>query len=205
MAPDPDPEQRIDDLERSLSAPQTGVATPAPEVGTGIRLGWIVLGLLIVGLVVSGGLMVTDRLNRPVAGRPTSPVTGGTGQDVTSGFPRGAPVPPASAPSAAPTSVPPPVGTPRASAAPDAPISVAGLDTRKTIACTDNMVTISGVSNTVVLTGRCGRVDVSGIENVVTVEEAGAIVVSGLNNRVTFRSGTPELSKSGIGNTLERG
>ena len=82
---------------------------------------------------------------------------------------------------------------------------MAGLDTRKTIACADNIVTISGVSNTVVLTGRCDRVDVSGIDNVVTLEEAGAIVVSGLNNKVTFHSGTPELSKSGIGNTLERG
>jgi hypothetical protein len=56
-----------------------------------------------------------------------------------------------------------------------------------------------------VLTGRCSRVDVSGIENVVTIDEAGVIEVSGLNNKVTFRSGTPELRKSGIGNSLERG
>jgi hypothetical protein len=205
MTPQPDPEQRIAELERSLSVPEAGVTTPARGAGTGIRLGWIVLGLLIVGLAVSGGVMVADRLNRPVAGRPTSPSAVGASQDGTAGFPKGAPVPPPSAPSAAPTTVPPPVGAPGAAAAPDGPISVAGLDARKTIACTDNIVTISGVSNTVVLTGRCDRVDVSGIDNVVTLEAAGAIVVSGLNNPVTFRSGTPELSKSGIGNTLERG
>jgi hypothetical protein len=205
MTPEPDPEQRIAELERSLSVPEAGVTTPARGAGTGIRLGWIVLGLLIVGLAVSGGVMVADRLNRPVAGRPTSPSAVGASQDGTAGFPKGAPFPPPSAPSAEPTTVPPPVGAPGAAAAPDGPISVAGLDARKTIACTDNIVTISGVSNTVVLTGRCDRVDVSGIENVVTLEEAGAIVVSGLNNKVTFRSGTPELSKSGIGNTLERG
>ncbi|MCB9411224.1 MAG: DUF3060 domain-containing protein, partial [Mycolicibacterium sp.] len=57
---------------------------------------------------------------------------------------------------------------------------------------------------TVVLTGRCTRVEVSGIENRVNIGEAAAIVVSGLNNEVRFRSGTPELTKSGVGNTLER-
>ena len=100
MTPEPDPEQRIADLERSLSAPEAGVATPARGAGTGIRLGWIVLGLLIVGLAVSGGVMVADRLNRPVAGRPTSPAAVGAGQDVAAGFPTGAPVPPPAAPSA---------------------------------------------------------------------------------------------------------
>ena len=63
---------------------------------------------------------------------------------------------------------------------------------------------ISGVDNTVMLTGLCARVEVSGIENRVNIEEATAIVVSGLNNQVRFLSGTPELTKSGVGNTLER-
>lgn len=199
MTPDQDPEQRIADLERSLSVPHADGATPAPGAGAGLRVGWTVLGLLIVGLAVSGGVMVADRLDRPVAGRPTTPVAADSDRDVAAGFPTGAPVPPAPAPPVAPTTAP------GASAPAGAPIRVAGLDTRQTIACADNIVSISGVSNTVVLTGRCDRVDVSGIENVVTVADAGAIVVSGLNNRVTFLSGTPELSKSGIGNTLERG
>ena len=195
VTPEPDPEQRIADLERSLAAPEAGTDS-APEASRpGMRLGWIVLGLLIVGLVVSGGVLMAERLNRPVAGRPTSAAAGGGS---TSGLP--------AAPPAATTTPTRPVDAPTASSpATGGPISVAGLDTRKTVACSDNVVSISGVNNTVVLTGRCGRVDVSGIENVVTVEAAGAIAVSGLNNKVTYRSGTPELSNSGIGNTLERG
>jgi len=84
------------------------------------------------------------------------------------------------------------------------PITVSGVGADRTVACTGNVVMISGVDNTVVLTGRCTRVEVSGIENRVNIGEAAAIVVSGLNNEVRFRSGTPELTKSGVGNTLER-
>jgi hypothetical protein len=48
-------------------------------------------------------------------------------------------------------------------------------------------------------------VDVSGLENTVTVEAADGIVVSGLNNKVTFLSGDPELIDSGLGNTVQPG
>ena len=199
MTPEQDPEDRIAKLERSPSVPDPAGAHAT--TGTGMRIGWIVLGLLVVGLAVSGGVMVADRLNRPVAGRATSAVAPGDGEHTsTRSFVPPAPVPP-TAPTAptAPTTDTPPAGTP------GGPVSVAGLDTQKTITCVDNVISISGVNNTVVLTGRCSRVDVSGIENVVTIDEAGIIEVSGLNNTVTFRSGTPELRKSGIGNTLERG
>ncbi len=193
MTPEQDPEDRIAKLERSPSVPDPAGAHAT--TGTGMRVGWIVLGLLVVGLAVSGGVMVADRLNRPVAGRATSAVDPGDGEHTsTRSF-----VPPAPVPPTAPTTDTPPAGTP------GGPVSVAGLDTQKTITCVDNVISISGVKNTVVLTGRCSRVDVSGIENVVTIDEAGIIEVSGLNNTVTFRSGTPELRKSGIGNTLERG
>lgn len=204
MTSEQDPERRIADLERSLSVPDAAGATPPAGAGTGMRFGWIVLGLLIVALVVSGAVMAADRLNRPVTGRPTSAAVAG-GSDIATASPPGSPGAPAPAPSAVPSATVPPAGTPGASPPPGGSISVAGLDTQKRIACDDSAVSISGVNNTVVLTGRCNRVDVSGIENVVTIDESGAIVVSGLNNKVTFRSGTPELSKSGIGNTLERG
>jgi hypothetical protein len=48
-------------------------------------------------------------------------------------------------------------------------------------------------------------VTVSGVRNTVTVDAADAIVVSGMNNAVTFHSGTPQLENSGIDNSLERG
>jgi hypothetical protein len=61
------------------------------------------------------------------------------------------------------------------------------------------------VDNTVVLTGRCTRVDISGIQNTVTIDEAGVIDVSGMNNKVVFHSGSPKLNESGIDNTVQRG
>ena len=44
----------------------------------------------------------------------------------------------------------------------------------------------------------------SGVRNTVTVEESDAIVVSGMDNNVTYRSGNPELEESGLRNTLQR-
>ena len=79
------------------------------------------------------------------------------------------------------------------------------MGNQRTLACNDSVVSISGVDNTVVLTGRCNRVDVSGVQNTVTIDDAGSIDVSGLNNRVIFHFGTPELSQSGFDNTIQRG
>ena len=56
-----------------------------------------------------------------------------------------------------------------------------------------------------VLTGQCARVVVSGVKNVVTLERTGFIDISGMNNRIVFLSGTPEINQSGIDNTVERG
>ena len=56
-----------------------------------------------------------------------------------------------------------------------------------------------------VLTGHCARVDVSGVRNVVTVDAADSIVASGMNNKITYHSGTPEVDKSGIDNSVQRG
>jgi hypothetical protein len=46
---------------------------------------------------------------------------------------------------------------------------------------------------------------VTGVENTVIVESAEAIDVSGLDNAVTFLFGQPDLSRSGIGNTVKPG
>jgi hypothetical protein len=67
------------------------------------------------------------------------------------------------------------------------------------------MASVSGVSNTVVLTGHCTSVTISGIENVVTIDESDAIVASGLDNRVLYRSSSPVIQTSGGSNVLERG
>ena len=216
---DDDPEQRIRNLERPLadsaaatetaSGADSGADSGAPYLpdrqSTGMRLGWIVLGLLIIGLVIGGGSMIAERVSahsKPVAGRPTAAeIAGGGGSFTAAPSPSaGLPAPPP-APPADPGQRTYPASPPDT----DAEITVAGVGKNERYSCESRIVSISGVDNTVMLTGHCTLVVVSGVGNGVTIEESEAIVVSGMNNVVTFRNGSPELTKSGMNNTLERG
>jgi hypothetical protein len=67
------------------------------------------------------------------------------------------------------------------------------------------VVTVSGISNTIVITGHCASLTVSGMKNSVTVDAADTIDASGLNNQVTFHSGAPKISKSGVDNVVAQG
>ncbi len=184
MSDNDDPEQRIRELEPA----QPGSATSDEPPRTGLRAGWILLSLMILALVVSGGAMLINQSRHTVGGRATSPEFDGGGGSFTANPPS----PPA-----------------RTTVAPSAPagqsISVAGVGKQERYNCAASVVSISGVDNTVLLTGHCARVDVSGVGNTVTVDESDAIEVSGMNNAVTYRSGNPELSNSGMNNTLEQG
>lgn len=158
-----------------------------------IRAGWALLGVLIVGLIISGGALIADAADRTVAGMPTA-------QDD-----QVAPAPstarrPATAP-AIPEDPIPPVTDPEP-VPPGGTVNVAGTGNERTIVCDGNDVNVSGVGNAVTLSGRCLRVDISGVANIVAIEEAEQVVVSGVNNAVTIRSGTTDVSKSGIGNTV---
>jgi Protein of unknown function (DUF3060) len=88
---------------------------------------------------------------------------------------------------------------------PNRPIQIAGVRGHRTVACNDRPISISGVSNSVTITGHCSTVDVSGIENTVTVDSADKIVTSGMDNHVTYHSGTPEIPTPGGSNTVSRG
>lgn len=88
---------------------------------------------------------------------------------------------------------------------PNAPIQVAGVRGHRTVACNDRTINISGVSNSVTITGHCSTVQVSGIENTVTVDSADKIVMSGMDNHVTYHSGTPDIPNPGRSNTVSRG
>ena len=61
------------------------------------------------------------------------------------------------------------------------------------------------MDNTVVISGHCSRVEVSGMDNNVTLDAADAIEASGMNNKITFHSGSPQIDKSGFSNTVEQG
>lgn len=188
LNPSDDPEQQIRDLEPAATQPSAEGGPQRP----GMRLGWIVLGLLVIGLLIGGGAMLAERMaahGKPVAGRPTTPpVVGGGGSFI--------PPPPTSS-ARPPYTLPPP-------ATRNGQISVAGIDKVETHACNGGVANISGVNNRVVLTGRCTSVEVSGVRNTVIIEESDAIIVSGLNNDVTFQNGSPEVSQSGFDNTVAR-
>lgn len=170
-----DPEQRIRDLEPPPAQPWVDTGSRRP----GMRVGWIVLVLLVLGLVIGGGLMIAERMatpGRPIATRPTEPtVAGGGGSFAPAPRPAGA------------------------------ELTVAGIDQAETHVCDATVVNISGVHNRIVLTGHCTRVDISGVRNTVIITEADAIIVSGLDNTVTFQIGSPEVSQSGFDNSVARG
>ncbi|MEW5812434.1 MAG: DUF3060 domain-containing protein [Actinomycetota bacterium] len=84
-------------------------------------------------------------------------------------------------------------------------LSIGGVDRKQTVICNDGTVSISGMNNTIEVQGSCSEVSVSGMENTLTVESAGAISVSGFDNKVTYRNGDPKTSQAGTGNVIERG
>ncbi|KAA0110197.1 DUF3060 domain-containing protein [Mycolicibacterium sp. P1-5] len=217
MNPEDDPEKRIQQLERPLTEqahtselgtagpadswspppppppPYYGPPMPPPPVPTsapGLRLGWIVFVLLILGLTVGGGaILITNHVNagRTSPGLPTISGGGGTFTTATR------PTPPSNS---AATVAPPASGS---------NLSVSGVNAKKRLVCNDSVVTISGMDNTVVITGHCKRVQVSGMNNVVTLDAADTIEASGMDNKVTYHGGSPTVDKSGFSNTVEQG
>ncbi|MGB3521266.1 MAG: DUF3060 domain-containing protein [Mycobacterium sp.] len=203
MNADDDPEARIRELERPLSgfarpveltAPTGAVDGQAPSrSGNGRGLA-IVVSVIAAAVVIAGAVavfLVSHDLTSSEPGRPTTP----------SGF---TPIPLPSEPPPVPA---PPVAASPAVPAPDSSVTliIAGAGENKTLACDGRYVSVSGVSNTVELTGQCAGLTVSGIGNVITVDSTPKVTASGLNNRITYRSGNPEVSTSGFDNVVERG
>jgi hypothetical protein len=176
--------------------PPTPYSSAGYSAGTskGLRLGWIAFAVLVVGLAVGGGVIMmknhSDTLGRGISGgggsfttatlrpsteRPTTPI------DQTDPISPEAPAQPETGPV----------------------ISVSGVGESKTIVCDESRVSISGVDNMVTVTGHCAHVEVSGMENNVTIESAGSITASGLNNRITYTTGDPEIGRSGFNNSIE--
>ncbi|OBK85784.1 hypothetical protein A5649_01795 [Mycolicibacter heraklionensis] len=205
MNADDDPEARIRELERPLSDFARPVELTAPTVavdgqarsrsGNGRGL-VIVVSVIAAAVVIAGAVAVflaSHDLISSESGRPTR----------SSGF-TPIPVPPDAEPAPVPA---PPVAASPAVPVPDSSVTltIAGAGENKTLACDGRYVSVSGVSNTVELTGQCAGLTVSGIGNVITVDSTPKVTASGLNNRVTYRSGNPDVSTSGFDNVVERG
>ena len=228
MEPQDDPEDRIRELERPLAdtahaseisnAPPGGYTYPppppgpvpppltpspysygygspppgmAPQSSSGTRVWWILAALFVVGVLALVGIIAAYASHRFSRGNLVLPsATPGTSRVIS---------PPRAIPrSPAPSSVTPlpPQG---------AELTVTGINENQTLTCNNNTVTVSGVSNTVVITGHCASLTVSGLNNVITVDTTDTIDASGLNNQVTYHSGSPQVSKSGDGNVVQRG
>lgn len=168
---------------------------------SGTRWFWVLAAVGVVGVLALVGGIAAYAARQFAHGDlvVTSP-TGSTSEVTTAppGNTRNRPTPPTAetrAPSSAPSATVP-AGM---------PVTVSGINENKTLACTDNVINISGITNNVVITGHCAEVNVSGMQNAVTVDSADAIDVSGLNNKVTYHAGSPKVSQSGGGNTVDQG
>jgi hypothetical protein len=172
-----------------------------PRSSSGMRWFWILAAVGIVAvLVLVGGIAAYaarqfshDDLTVPSMTETTSAAT-----------PSGRA--PSTGPSTGKTHAPSGGPSPSATEPAGQPIIVSGINENKTVACSGNStITVSGISNTVTLTGHCGSVTVSGLNNIVTVDTADTIEATGLNNKVTYHSGSPKINKTGSGNTVEQG
>ncbi|MEE6178815.1 DUF3060 domain-containing protein [Mycobacterium sp. 050134] len=226
MGSEEDPEDRIRELERpladtarasELNAPgpaaqpyppgPPGPPPPAPwsyggpfpgppPQPSGNRTWWILGTLIVVGaLALAGGIAAFAAHQfsgvRSIIESPPTGITAPPGS--TSPSPRRTTTPKSST---APTSPAPPPG---------GKVSVSGINENRALACNDNVVSVSGVSNTVVITGHCASISVSGMQNAITVDSVDAVEASGFNNKVTYHSGTPKVSKSGDSNEVQQG
>ncbi|MCV7163717.1 DUF3060 domain-containing protein [Mycobacterium stomatepiae] len=177
---------------------------PSPT-SSGNRLWWIVGTVIVIGvLALAGGIAafaahqisgVRSIINSEISTTPSTSSRVTTSPRTTTRSPRSS------------TSAPPTTSGPSTLPLPPqaAPLDVSGIDENKTIVCNDNVVTVSGINNTIVITGHCASLTVSGMKNSVTVDSSDAIDASGMNNQVTFHSGSPKISNSGVDNVVAQG
>ncbi|MGA5542560.1 DUF3060 domain-containing protein [Mycobacterium sp. NPDC051198] len=168
-------------------------APPPPRRTSGATPFFILFGALTV-ILVAGGIAATVMFSntdtRTTDAADTDTVTDSQSTTIRQTTINGVPVPG----SVAPTEVP--AGE---------TVIVSGIKEHRTVECRENTVIVSGIENEIEILGHCIAVTVSGVENVITVESVETIGVSGFDNRVTYRSGEPEVSKSGQSNVVEAG
>ncbi|ORJ60385.1 DUF3060 domain-containing protein [Mycobacterium simiae] len=179
-------------------------AGPVNKPSSISRVWWIVGTIIVITVLAIAGIIAAfaahqiSGVRSIISSELTTPSTAplSTAPRTTTRSPRSSTSTPGTSSASPPTS---------ATAAPGAPLDVSGIDENKTIACNDNAVTVSGINNTIVITGHCASLTVSGMKNVITVDSADTIEASGMSNRVTFHSGAPKISNSGVDNDVAQG
>jgi hypothetical protein len=188
----------------------TPFPTPPTRGSGGFSWWWLIVAAFVVGLVAIGAGVAVFGSNMFSASSPFSSGSGdrpnisGGGGTLTNAPSSGPTVP--GGKTQMPGAEPPVAVEPSVDVVPPGgSVGVSGIGENKTIACNDGTVSVSGVDNTVVITGHCTSLTVSGMDNLITVDSAESIDTSGFDNRVTFKSGSPEVNKSGAGNVVEPG
>jgi hypothetical protein len=172
---------------------------PQPQRKPSAGIPWVVFGVIAVVFLVAVGVVAVIWTTRSaVTGSGISP--GGGSIDLPAIPSIGIPSMPSFPAVPGATDTEPEVLT----GAPGHDLTVSGIDENKTITCNDANVTISGIRNTVNITGHCGRISVSGMNNIVTVDAADTIGASGVDNRITYHGGSPQIDSMGS-NVVEQG
>ena len=196
---------------RGTTAPYgTPFPTPPTRGSGGFPWWWLIVAAFVIGLVAIGAGVAVFGSNMFSTSSPFSSGSGdrpniaGGGGTLTNA-PSSRPTVPGGK-TQMPSAEPPVAVDPSVDVLPPGgSVGVSGIGENKTIACNDSIVSVSGVDNTVVITGHCTSLTVSGMDNVITVDSSESIEASGFDNRVTFKSGSPEINKSGGGNVVELG
>jgi hypothetical protein len=173
--------------------PGYGAPWTQPPQKTSAGIPWVVLGIgaaVFMAVAAGVGVYMSSKAthNFPIINIPSISVPS---------FPTSIPSIQPNVPSGGPANTVTP-------AAPGGQLSVSGISETKTLACNNSEVSISGVSNTVTITGHCATVTVSGMQNKVTLDTSDQIDASGLNNTVTYHSGSPDVSNDGQ-NVVQQG
>jgi hypothetical protein len=66
-------------------------------------------------------------------------------------------------------------------------------------------LTVDGRDETVTVTGHCGRISLDGVINHVTVDSVDEVDTEGINNVVTYHSGSPRIATGGSHNIVQHG
>jgi Protein of unknown function (DUF3060) len=177
-----------------------GQLTPYPaaprSTGSGVRASMVIVPLVVIVVALAGGIVMYWMYRTGPTTSGTPEISGGgdvlTAEPAVPSLPTAGPIP---------TVVPPTEAVPQ----PGTTLTISGIGAKKSVTCNDNIVIISGANNTVDITGHCIAVTVSGFENIVSAESTQEIAVSGFDNKITYRSGTPQVSESGTGNTITQG
>jgi Protein of unknown function (DUF3060) len=174
----------------------------APRSFSFNRTWWIFIAAFVLFPMIITGFIAFNTSRQVRHGLttvfPTPSLSPSTAPSVGPNTPSGTATqaPSATASAATPATPLPPAG---------ATLTISNINANQRIACNQSIVNISGISNTVVITGHCASLTVSGSKNSITVDAVDTIQVSGIDNQVTYHTGSPSQDQSGFGNVIRQG